>query len=134
MSKSRYKFKNGTEEALSVVYFISSFGGILRETKSEKVGLLRKRISSIYMNIKLLDLLFFIYTFKNILQSISKDPLLVSIIESEIVSVIVFNTSSYFILQEMFLTVIVTRIFFHNFFRLSQSFFSIQYFGVIFTM
>lgn len=133
MSKSRYKFKNGTEEALSVVYFISSFGGILRETKSEKVGFLRKRISSIYMNIKLLDLLFFIYTFKNILQSISKDPL-VSIIESEIVSVIVFNTSSYFILQEMFLTVIVTRIFFHNFFRLSQSFFSIQYFGVIFTM
>ena len=53
MSNSRYKSKNGAEEAVSVVSLISSSGGYVNGTQSEKFGLLMERQSSIYLNVEL---------------------------------------------------------------------------------
>ena len=53
MSNLRYTSKNEKKEAVSVVSLISSSGGNINKTKSEKFGLFMERTSSIYLKVKL---------------------------------------------------------------------------------
>jgi hypothetical protein len=52
-SNSRYKSKNESDEAVSVVSLISSFGGYINGRNSANLGLLIDKTSSIYLYVKL---------------------------------------------------------------------------------